>query len=199
MSPRDPLLEELAAETAAVLPDRKQMQIAPEEGALLGMLVALARPRLAVEVGTFTGYSSIAIARALPPGGRLICFDISEEWTAIARRYWARAGVEDRVALRLGDARELLAQLDEGPVDFAFIDADKEAYPEYYEALLARLAPDGLIAVDNTLGGGQVAAPAPDDEHARAIAAFNQMVREDDRVASVLVPIADGLTLIRRR
>lgn len=198
VSPVDPVLQELAAETAALLPDSAQLQIAPEEGALLTTLVWLAQPHLAVEVGTFTGYSSIAIARGLPRDGRLLCFDASAEWTAIAQRWWAAAGLDDRTELRLGDARERLRELEAEPlVDFAFIDADKPSYPQYYETILGRLAPDGVIAVDNTLARGRVL--APDDEHARAIAAFNDLVRTDQRVTSVLVPIADGLTLIRRR
>lgn len=198
-TPPDEVLTDLAAETRERVPDRATMQIAPEQGALLTMLATLARPRLAVEVGTFTGYSAICIARGLPPGGRLICCDSSAEWTGIAERYWARAGVADRIELRLGDARETLRGLSDEPVDFAFIDADKGGYPDYYEQLLRRLAPDGLVVVDNTLAGGRAADPPPGDGTARAIADFNAHVAADDRTWQVLLPVADGLTLIRRR
>jgi caffeoyl-CoA O-methyltransferase len=196
----DQVLDDLAARTRRLVPDRASMQIAPEQGALLTLLASMSRARLAVEVGTFTGYSSVCIARGLAPEGRLICFDASKEWTDIARQFWARAGVDDRIDLRLGDARELIGSLGDEPVDFAFIDADKDGYPTYYEALLGRLAPDGLIAVDNTLADGGVLNPdAPEAGHAAAIARFNDQVLADDRVQSVLVPVGDGLTLIRHR
>lgn len=197
--PEDELLAELSAETQARWPDHINMQIAPEQGAFLSLLVQLIAPRLAVEVGTFTGYSSVWIARALPPGGRLRCFDTSEEWTAFARDAWHRAGLDDRITLHLGDATDTLppALSDDEPVGFAFIDADKPAYPAYYETLLWRLAPDGLIAVDNTLAGGRVV--DPEGENDEAIAAFNRRVADDERVTAVLVPVADGVTLIRPR
>lgn len=198
VSPHDQVLAGLAAETARLFPDDVNLQIAPEQGALLGLLTRLSGAVQAVEVGTFTGYSSICIARNLAPGGRLVCFDRSREWTDVARSWWQRAGVADRIELRLGDAHELIEQLEDTPVDLAFVDADKEGYPRYYEAILARLAPDGLIAVDNTLAHGGVVEPAPTGM-AAAIARFNDLVRADDRVAVVQVPIGDGLTLITRR
>ncbi|WP_214104606.1 O-methyltransferase [Acrocarpospora catenulata] len=195
----DQLLRELAVETAAIAPDNISMQIAPEQGALLTMLVQLTGARLAVEVGTFTGYSSICIARGLAPDGRLICCDVSQEWTAVARRYWERAGLTDRVELRLGPALGTLTALPEDePVDFAFIDADKAGYPDYYRELVRRLAPGGLICVDNTLQGGRITDPGAGG-NVPAMRAFNDLVTADPRVDSVLVPIADGLTLIRRR
>jgi caffeoyl-CoA O-methyltransferase len=197
--PEDGVLADIAAETRRRWPDSVNMQIAPEQGAFLALLTELVAPRLAVEVGTFTGYSSVWIARALPTGGRLRCFDASTEWTAVARQAWHRAGLDDRITLHLGDATETLAPAlaDDEPVGLAFIDADKPAYPAYYETLLARLAPDGLIAVDNTLANARVLDPQDDD--AAAIAAFNRRVTDDERVTSVLTPIGDGLTLIRPR
>lgn len=200
LSPQpDEVLADVAAETRSRWPDQVNMQIAPDQGALLGLLVELVRPSVAVEVGTFTGYSSVWIARALPSGAQLHCFDASEEWTDVARRAWQRAGLTDRVSLHLGDATQLLPDvlLEQQPVGFAFVDADKTAYPDYYEALLAALAPDGLIAVDNTLAGGRVLDPT--DANSEAITAFNRRVADDSRVTAVLVPVADGLTLIRPR
>jgi caffeoyl-CoA O-methyltransferase len=197
--PEHGVLADIAAETRRRWPDSINMQIAPEQGAFLALLTELVAPRLAVEVGTFTGYSSVWIARALPTGGRLRCFDASTEWTAVARQAWHRAGLDERITLHLGDATETLAPAlaDDEPVGLAFIDADKPAYPAYYETLLARLAPDGLIAVDNTLANARVLDPQDDD--AAAIAAFNRRVTDDERVTSVLTPIGDGLTLIRPR
>jgi caffeoyl-CoA O-methyltransferase len=149
-----------------------------------------------VEVGTFTGLSSLAIARGLPEGGRLTCFDISEEYTGMARRYWARAGVDDRIALRIGAAGDTLRELpQERYLDFAFIDADKTGYPVYWAELVPRMRPGGVIAVDNTLRGGRVLAPQNADD--RAIAAFNDEVLADVRVDAVMLPVADGLTLAR--
>lgn len=196
---QDPVLDELAAETRTRYPDQARMQIAPEQGALLTLLAKLTHARFAIEVGTFTGYSAICIARGLVPGGRLVSFDLSKEWTDLAARYWEQAGVDDRIDLRLGDARQTLGSLAEGPpVDLAFIDADKPSYPDYYEAVLARLAPEGLIVVDNVLSHGRVLDPG-DDENAAAIAAFNEQVAQDDRVDVVMVPVADGVSLITRR
>lgn len=195
----DEVLRDLAAENLERFPDEARMQIAPEQGALLTLLAKLTKARFAVEVGTFTGYSAICIARGMGAGGRLVCFDSSEEWTAVATRYWERAGLADRIELRLGDARQTLGSLAEDPpIDLAFIDADKTGYPDYYEAVLARLAPDGLIVVDNTLGHGRVLDPG-DDETAAAIAAFNDLVVADERVDVVLLPVADGVSLITRR
>lgn len=193
------VLDELAAETLQRYPERANMQIAPEQGALLTLLGKLSESRFAVEVGTFTGYSAICLARGLADDGHLVCFDSSEEWTAIAARYWQKAGLADRIELRLGDARETLDSLEnDPPVDLAFVDADKPAYPHYYEALLSRLAPDGLIVVDNVLSRGDVVDPGA-DENAAAIAAFNDRVINDDRVDVVMLPVADGLSLITPR
>jgi caffeoyl-CoA O-methyltransferase len=175
------------------------MQIAPEQGELLTTLCALTDATFAVEVGTFTGYSSIAIARGLAPGGRLLCCDVSEEWTSIAAAYWERAGVADRIELQVAPAIETLRALDADlAVDFAFIDADKGGYVDYYEELVARLTPTGLICVDNTLWSGAVADPTNDDDDTLALRRFNSHVAADPRTRQVIVPIGDGLTLIRR-
>jgi caffeoyl-CoA O-methyltransferase len=198
-SPPDDALRALTAETASLGPVAG-MQVAPEQGALLTFLVGALDVRFAVEVGTFTGYSAVCIARGLASGGRLLCCDVSEEWTAIARRAWERAGVAERIDLRIAPATETLAALPPEPaVDFAFIDADKPSYPQYYEALLARLSPRGVIVVDNVLWSGRVVDPDADDENTVAIRAFNDLVAADDRVDAVMLPVSDGLTLIRRR
>ncbi len=176
------------------------MQISPEQGELLTLLTELVDPDLVVEIGTFTGYSALAIARGLGSGGRLICCDVSEEWTAIARRAWAAAGVDDRIELRLGPGLDTLRALPAGQqVDLAFVDAEKSEYVDYYEALVERLAPRGLIAVDNTLWGGSVVDTDDDSGQTEAIRRFNAHVAADDRTRQVIVPIGDGLTLIRRR
>jgi caffeoyl-CoA O-methyltransferase len=175
------------------------MQIAADQGTLLTVLVAAMGARRALEVGTFTGYSSLCIARGLGPDGRLLACDVSEEWTAIARRYWARAGLNDRIQLRLGPAAETLRSLPLEPAfDFVFIDADKTGYPTYYEESLRRLRPGGLIAVDNVLWSGEVVRPDAQDEDTRAIRAFNDFVASDTRVRSVMIPVADGLTLVQK-
>ena len=199
---REPdLLRELREETAA-MPEH-DMQIAPEQGALMALLVELTGARRCVEVGTFTGYSSTAVALAMPPEGSLVCCDISREWTDVARRYWARAGVADRIELRLGPALDTLdAMLAEGQAasfDFAFLDADKDRYPEYSDRLIALLRPGGLLAIDNVFWGGDVADPSVDDPSVRAIRSMNQALAEDGRVSLAMVPIADGLTLARKR
>ncbi|MFC6014947.1 O-methyltransferase [Plantactinospora solaniradicis] len=197
-SPPDELVRELIDETLSVLPADAEMQIAPEQAGLLTFLTRLVNARQAVEVGTFTGLSSLAIARGLPADGRLTCFDISEEYTAIARRYWARAGVDGRIDLRIGPAAEMLRSLPTEPhLDLAFIDADKTGYLTYWAELVPRMRTGGLILVDNVLRVGRVLAPEnPGD---RAIVEFNEAVLEDDRVDLVMLPIADGLTLARRR
>ena len=195
-APPDEIIRDLAEETRSVLPEQATMQVAPEQAAFLTFLTRLLDVRQAVEVGTFTGLSSLAIARGLPDGGRLTCFDISEEFTGIARRYWARAGVQDRIDLRIGPAADRLRELPhERHLDFAFIDADKTGYPVYWAELVPRMRPGGVIAVDNVLRGGRVI--APQDESDRAIAAFNDEVLADVRVDPVMLPIADGLTLAR--
>ncbi|MCI4064247.1 O-methyltransferase [Micromonospora sp. R77] len=194
----DEIVRELAEETRAALPDQADMQVAPEQAAFLTFLTRLLGVRQAVEVGTFTGLSSLAIARGLADGGRLTCFDISEEYTGVARRYWARAGVEDRIELRIGPAAETLRALPrERHLDFAFIDADKVGYPVYWDELVPRMRPGAVVAVDNTLRGGRVLAPQNADD--RAIAAFNDEILADVRVEVVMLPIADGVTLARVR
>ncbi|MEU4712784.1 O-methyltransferase [Micromonospora purpureochromogenes] len=195
-SPPDEIIRDLAEETLAALPDEAMMQVAPEQAAFLTFLTRLLGVRRAVEVGTFTGLSSLAIARGLPEDGRLTCFDISEEYTGIARRYWERAGVANRIELRIGPAGETLRELPlERHLDFAFIDADKTGYPVYWDELVPRMRPGAVIAVDNTLRGGRVLAPQNADD--RAIAAFNDEVLADVRVEAVMLPIADGVTLAR--
>jgi caffeoyl-CoA O-methyltransferase len=198
-SPDDVLLEELREETASRLPDRKTMQIAPDQGTFLTLLVAAIGATRALEVGTFTGYSALCIARGLGEKGRLLCCDVSEEWTAVARRYWERAGLQDRIELRLGPARDTLSTLPrETQFDFAFIDADKPAYRDYYEEILPRLRTGGLVAVDNVLWSGDIVDASKTDENTVALRAFNDHVAGDRRVQSVILPLADGLTLARK-
>ncbi|MGQ0845189.1 MAG: O-methyltransferase [Sporichthyaceae bacterium] len=195
----DDVLAELADYTAG-LGSISGMQIAPDQGALLTMLTRLVAPRFAVEVGTFTGYSSICIARGLADGGRLLCCDLSEEWTSVARTYWERAGVVDRIELRLAPALETLQLLPGDPqIDLAFIDADKTGYRSYWDEIVPRLRPGGLLLVDNVLWSGRLADPANREVDTIALREFNDYVRTDARVEAVLVPIADGLTLARRR
>lgn len=199
-SPEDEVLGELAEETRRVAGDAAGMQISRDEGALLTLLVGLVGARRAVEVGVFTGYSSICVARGLPAGGRLVACDVSEEWTAVARRYWERAGVADRVELRLGPAVDTLAALPpDRVIDFSFIDADKVSYPRYYEELVTRTRPGGLIVLDNVLRSGRVVDPAAVDAADVAIRQVNDVIVADDRVESVLLPVRDGVTLARRR
>ncbi|MFI0419393.1 O-methyltransferase [Spongiactinospora sp. 9N601] len=198
-TPPDDLLERLAVETRAATGGHAGMQISPEQGRFMTMIAQMAGAANVVEVGTFTGYSSICLARGLAPGGRMTCFDVSEEWTSIARRYWAEAGVADRIELVLGPAAETLARFPaDPPIDLAFIDADKPGYPVYYELVMSRLAPGGVIIVDNTLRNGNVADPTNDAASTVVMRAFNDLVRGDARVTSVLLPVADGLTLIRK-
>jgi caffeoyl-CoA O-methyltransferase len=195
------LQRRLRAETAQL--PAAGMQIAADQGAFLAFLVRLIGARRALEVGTFTGYSALAMALALPEDGRLIACDISEEWTSIGRRYWEEAGVSHKIDLRLGPAGGTLEALLEegrgGTFDFAFIDADKTGYDVYYERVLELLRPGGLVAVDNTLWEGKVADPTETDPDTEAIRAFNLKVRSDERVTLSLVPIGDGLTLARKR
>jgi O-methyltransferase len=194
-----PLLKRLREETAA-LPEAN-MQIAPEQGQFLQLLIRLGGARRCLEIGTFTGYSSLAMALALPSDGEIVTCDLSDDWTATARRHWRDAGVEGMIRLELGPAAETLQGLlgagETGRFDFAFIDADKAGYETYYRFCLRLVRPGGLIAVDNTLWSGRVADPSINDEDTRAIREFNRMLRDDPRVDLSLVPIGDGLTLAR--
>jgi caffeoyl-CoA O-methyltransferase len=196
-----PVLRRLRQETSR-LPNAS-MQIAPEQGQFMALLIRLTGARKVLEIGTFTGYSALTMALALPPNGRIVACDISREWTTIASRYWAEAGVAARIDLRLAPALETTtALLDAGEAltfDFAFIDADKERYADYYEAALQLLRPGGLIAIDNTLWNGRVANPAAQDGDTLAIRAFNERLKDDLRIDLSLVPIGDGLTLARKR
>jgi caffeoyl-CoA O-methyltransferase len=195
----DPLLKELADETAK-FGRISAMQITAEQGNFMQLMAAAIGARSAVEVGTFTGYSSLCVARALPADGRLLCCDISDEWTAIARRYWDRAGVTSKITLKLAPALETLRALPaDHSFDFAFIDADKTSYRHYYEEILRRTRTGGLILFDNVLWNGAVIDPADQSEDTRAIRELNDFLVTDPRVDTVLLPIADGLTLCRKR
>ncbi|MFI0820391.1 O-methyltransferase [Streptomyces sp. NPDC021098] len=197
----DEILRQLR-ETTAELPAGSAMQVMAEEGQLLTLLAGLTPARRILEIGTFTGYSTLCLARALAPGGRLITCDITDRWAGIGADYWARAGVEERIDLRVGDAADTLKTIlaEEGPgtFDFVFIDADKRGYPDYYEAALTLIGDHGLIVVDNTLFFGKVVDPDARDPDTAAIRAFNALVRDDARVEMSLVPMADGITLIRK-
>lgn len=198
-SPPDRVGRDLIAATAE-LGAISGMQIAPEQGAFMEMLTRLLHVRLAVEVGTFTGYSALCIARGLAPDGRLICCDVSEEWTAVGRRAWDQAGVAGRIELRIAPAIETLRALPPDPViDLAFVDADKPMYGAYADELIARLRPDGVLLVDNVLWSGAVVDHDVDDDNTRAIRAFNDALAADDRVECVMLPLGDGLTLARKR
>lgn len=198
----DPILAELRQETAE-LPMGRAQQVLAEEGQLLGLLVQLTGARTVVEVGTFTGYSTLCMARALPAGGTLVTYDISPRWTRIARPYWARAGVADRIDARVGDAAVALAalreELGERSVDLVFIDADKAGYLVYYEHALALLRPGGLAIVDNTAFFGRVSDPAVQDPDTVAVRTLNAALLGDDRVDIALLPMADGITLARKK
>jgi caffeoyl-CoA O-methyltransferase len=191
------LREETAADPAA------NMQISPEQGQFMGLLVRLMGARRCLEIGVFTGYSSLAIALALPDDGRIVACDVSEKWTAVARRYWAAAGVAHKIDLRLATAMEtldrLLADGKSGTFDFAFIDADKENYVGYYERALQLLRSGGLVAADNTLWSGRVADPENAEADTVALRHFNELLHGDSRVDLSLVPIGDGLSLARKR
>ncbi len=195
----DPLLDALRAETEA-LGDAARMLISREQGDFLTILTKLLNVRSAIEVGTFTGYSSICIARGLATGGRLTCFDINAEWTAIARRYWEKDGLAHRVELRLGDAREELTKWEPSEqLDFVFIDADKPGYDTYFEMLLPKMKPNGLFIFDNMVWGGRVIEEPLTDPDVVAIDLLNRKLASDPRVESVLLPFADGLHLARKR
>lgn len=196
----DPLLAELQEETLRVTEEFSRMQISPEQGSFLRLLAAAIGAKSAIEVGTFTGYSSICIARGLAEDGRLLCLDSSAEWTDIARRYWNKAGIQDRIELRLGPAIPALEQLEEDLVfDLAFIDAEKTEYDAYFERILPRMRTNGLILFDNMLWGGRLGNPACDDETGMAIHALNQKLAQDPRIEAVLLPFADGIQLCRKR
>jgi caffeoyl-CoA O-methyltransferase len=195
----DEILRDLAAETAERLGDTAGMQIGSDQGTFMTLLAELTGARTAVEVGTFTGYSSICLARGLGPEGRLLCCDVSEEWTSIARRYWERAGLTDRIDLRLAPAVQTLAALPEGTsFDLAFIDADKTGYVAYWDLIVPLIRPGGVILVDNTLSQGRVVDLADQGASVQGIRQFNGHARADERVELVLLPIGDGLTMARK-
>jgi caffeoyl-CoA O-methyltransferase len=192
------VLERLRAETDR-LGDISRMQISPEQGSFMQLLTTAIGARSAIEVGTFTGYSSICIARGLSPKGKLICIDASEEWTSIARKYWAKAGVQKRIKLQLGSAIPLLKKFERKlQFDLAFIDAEKTEYDAYYELILPRMRKNGLILFDNMLWGGRLGGRAVKEPSGKAIDALNRKLAKDKRVESVLLPIADGLHLCRK-
>ena len=196
-----PALRALREETAAM--PRAGMQISPEQGQFMALLVQLLGARRTLEVGVFTGYSAMAVALALPADGEVVALDVSEHYTDVARRHWAAAGVADKIRLRLAPAAEsleaLLAEGQAGRFDFAFIDADKSNYERYYELALELVRPGGLIAIDNVLWGGSVADPADQDEDTVAIRRLNAKLHGDERVALALLPVGDGLTLALKR
>ncbi len=197
----DDLLRRLRDETAQDAMAR--MQIAPEQGQFMALLVQLIGARRIIEIGTFTGYSSICMARALPENGQLLCCDIDAYWTGIARRYWQEAGVDKRIQLHLAPAldtlQSLLREQEQGQFDLAFIDADKENYDAYYEHCLQLIRPNGLIIFDNTLWSGRVADAAVQDADTQALRALNTKLKGDERVDISLLPMADGITLARKR
>jgi len=195
----DAVQRELIEETRR-LGGISMMQVAPEQGAFLTVLARAIGARRAVEVGTFTGYSSLCIARGLPEDGRLLCCDVSEEWTSIGRRFWEKAGVAHKIELRVAPAADTLRALPAADLfDLAFIDADKPGYPVYYEEILKRTRPNGLILVDNVLWFGNVAKPDVQDEQTNHIRAFNDKVAVDPRVEVVMLAIADGVSVVRKR
>jgi caffeoyl-CoA O-methyltransferase len=195
----DEVMRRLRSETAA-LGEVAGMQIGEDQGQLLTMLTRLVGARRAVEVGTFTGYSSLCIARGLVDGGSLLCCDVSEEWTAIGQRAWAEAGLAERIELRIAPALETLRSLPEAPeIDLVFIDADKPGYAAYWAELVPRVRPGGLLLADNVLWSGRIADPAVDDANTTALREFNDLVAADDRVETVVLTAFDGLTIARRR
>ncbi len=196
----DPVAADLLAETRASLPHMVGYSIAPEQAGFFTLLTRITGARHAVEVGTFTGFSALAIARGLPADGKLVCCDVSAEYTAIARRHWERAGLADRIELRLGPAAETLRGMPAEPhIDLAFIDADKGGYPTYWAELVPRVRPGGLILIDNVLRHGRVIAPRPDNPDDATMIDFNDRVRRDERTDAVMIPIGDGLTIARKR
>jgi len=197
----DDVVADLLAETAAMAERGEApatFQIAPEQGVFMQLLTRALGARRAIEIGTFTGYSALCLARGLPDDGSLLCLDRNAEWTAVARRYWERAGLGSRIELRLGDALPTLRSLPEEPTfDLAFVDADKTGYPAYVEELHPRMNPNGVVLLDNTLRGGRVLVPESDDDH--AVVALNADLAADPCWETVLLPLADGLTMLRKR
>lgn len=197
----DPLLRQLREQTAQ--DPLARMQIAPEQGQFMALLVKLTGARRIIEVGTFTGYSSLCMARALPEDGYLLCCDVDDYWTGIARQYWRKAGMEDRIELKLAPAVDTLQQLldqgQQGSFDLTFIDADKENYDRYYEQSLQLIKPNGLIIFDNMLWSGRVADPDHNDIDTMALRELNRKLHRDERVDISLIPMADGITLARKR
>jgi caffeoyl-CoA O-methyltransferase len=199
--PPDEVAADLLAETAEMA-DRGEIpptfQIAPEQGVFMQVLATALGARRAIEIGTFTGYSALCVARGLPADGSLLCLDVNEEWTAVARRYWERAGLSERIELRLGDAHDTLRAVPAEPTfDLAFVDADKTGYADYVEQLHPRMRPNGVVLLDNTLRHGQVLDPESDDD--RAVIELNAALVADPRWETVLLPLADGLTMLRVR
>ena len=195
---REPgVLARLRERTAPM--EMANMQIGPDQGAFMATIVRLVGARRILEIGTFTGYSSTVMALAMPPDGRMVCCDVSREWTDIAREAWQEAGVADRIDLRLGPAVETVASLEDASFDIAFIDADKPSYDAYYEGCLRVVRPGGLIMIDNTLWSGRVADPSENDDQVTAIRALNEKIAGDERVDPVILAIGDGLTLARIR
>ena len=197
----DPLLRQLREQTAQ--DPLARMQIAPEQGQFMALLVKLTGARRVIEVGTFTGYSSLCMARALPEDGYLLCCDVDDYWTGIARQYWRKAGIEDRIDLKLAPAVDTLQQLldqgQQGSFDLTFIDADKENYDRYYEQSLELIKPNGLIIFDNMLWSGRVADPDHNDIDTMSLRELNRKLHQDERVDISLIPMADGITLARKR
>lgn len=203
MTRESPVQRRLRAETAKLPEEHARMQIGADHGAFFAMLIRILGARRALEIGTFTGYSALAVAAALPDDGKLVACDISEEWTSVGRRFWEEAGVAHKVDLRLAPAlntlEAMLAAGEAGTIDFAFIDADKARYDAYYEACLKLVRPGGLIALDNVLWSGAVVDPAEQDEDTRALRAINEKIRDDARVDAVLLTVGDGIMLAQKR
>ncbi|WP_053614864.1 O-methyltransferase [Nocardiopsis sp. NRRL B-16309] len=198
-TPVDDVLADLVAETERLFPDYKGMQIGPEQGVFTTLLAQASGARDVVEVGTFTGYSSLCLARGIPDDGTLLACDVSDEWTSVARRYWQRAGVDHKITLRIGPALDTLRALPREPrFDLAFVDADKTGYIGYWEELVPRMRPGGLLLADNTLSHGRVVERSVTAEAVQGIRDFNDHLVADDRVTQVLLPIGDGLTLARK-
>ena len=199
-TPPDAILRELAHETAEWYPGEVSLPIAPEQGTFMTILTRLTGARSALEIGTFTGYSSICLARGLPDDGRLLCCDISDEWTSVARKYWERAGLSGKIELRLGPALDTVRALPRTPqFDLAFIDADKPGYLAYWSEVVPRVRPGGAILVDNTFSHGGVIDAGNESELVQAIRDFNDHAAADDRVEVVMLPLGDGLTLARKK